>query len=202
MGGSARRRFAWANAQAQGPRLRDPPEIRIQDFAPPGAFGRLPTIGDDRYSRGRAHRPGQRAPSRFVPKATKVPRRALARHFTATEGHLRDRRESPWGQTTDFGWPGDSRGRNSALKTSDRQLSPANHPARHSGARPKRDLEQRTDSELRPGSRRKTVALSFIDGLAAADKASASGVNVHRKFRSAEKDPARPLDLTGLGIPR
>jgi hypothetical protein len=35
---------------------------------------------------------------------------------------------------------------------------------------PMRVLEQRTKSEPRPGPRRKTVALSFIDSLAAADK--------------------------------
>ena len=34
----------------------------------------------------------------------------------------------------------------------------------------KRDLQQRTKSELRRRSRRNTVALSFIDGLTAADK--------------------------------
>ena len=56
-------------------------------------------------------------------------------------------------------------------KVNDRQLSPANRPARKLGANPRNEtLQERTESELRPGQRRNTVALSFIDGLAAADK--------------------------------
>ena len=106
LGGSARRRFAWANAQAQGPRLRDPPEIRIHDLAPPGAYGRLPTIGDDRCSRGRAHRPGLRGPSRFVPKRR--------RSHSKLRSTLHSNRGSA--QATGFSWPGGSRGSDSGIQ--------------------------------------------------------------------------------------
>ena len=137
MGGSARRRFAWANAQAQGPRLRDPPEIRIHDLAPPGAFGRIPTINEDRCSRGRAHRPGLRGPSRFVPKRRRSHEKLSGETLQqpATEGQRQ--RQALAGRAA-------RAGAILELKASDGRFSPANHPAQT----PKANPEERTESSF------------------------------------------------------
>ena len=90
-------------------------------------------------------------------KATKVTRNALARKFGAIEG--RRKRQALAGRA--------ARAETFRAQDACSLFSPANCPARNSD---EENPEQRRHPGLWPGPRRNTIALAFIDGLAAADK--------------------------------
>lgn len=93
-------------------------------------------------------------------------------------------------QATDFNWPGGSRGSDSELKVSDGRFSPANRPARNSGARPKGETWSNEQSQSL-GRVRAGIQLRWLLSTAWRPSIKASAERKNPQLRRVERRNCR-----------